>query len=469
MNVPFWVWAATIVGLLAVLALDLAIVGRRPHEVGVREAARWVAVYIALAALFAVGLFVVAGQEPATAFVAGYVTEYSLSVDNLFVFLLIMGAFAVPKVHQHRVLLFGILIALVLRGGFILAGAAVIERFSWVFYLFGAFLVLTAIKVVMTNDEDEEFRENAALRLVRRVLPVTDDYVGTRSVVRRRDARGRLRLMVTPMLMVMIAIGMTDLLFALDSIPAIFGLTRDPYIVFTANMFALMGLRQLYFLLGGLLQKLVYLSYGLGVILAFIGVKLILEALHTNTLPFLGGGLPLDVPVIGIENLAGGHRRCVADHDRREPRQGPVLHDTRGRPAVGPAVRAGRRERTRHRRPHPRRLAPHQGATARAVRWHPRTGTERGESGRRWRDGRGRPRGVPCGDGPWWPWSVRSWWGSPRCWRRVRATRRPTRRSCATASRRPRASGGPATPRPARRSGCRASRRSPTSPRCSPA
>jgi tellurite resistance protein TerC len=300
-NVPFWVWAATIVGLLAVLALDLAIVGRRPHEVGVREAARWVAVYIALAAVFAVGLFVVAGQEPATAFVAGYVTEYSLSVDNLFVFLLIMGAFAVPKVHQHRVLLFGILIALVLRGGFILAGAAVIERFSWVFYLFGAFLVLTAIKVVMTNDEDEEFRENAALRLVRRVLPVTDDYVGTRSVVRRPDARGRLRFMVTPMLMVMIAIGMTDLLFALDSIPAIFGLTRDPYIVFTANMFALMGLRQLYFLLGGLLRKLVYLSWGLGLILAFIGVKLVLEALHTNTLSFVNDGRPLDVPVIDIQ------------------------------------------------------------------------------------------------------------------------------------------------------------------------
>ncbi|GAA4913744.1 tellurite resistance protein TerC [Actinomycetospora succinea] len=305
MYVPFWVWALTIVGLLAVLALDLAIVGRRPHEVSVREAARWVGVYIGLAALFAAGLYLVAGRDPATAFVAGYITEYSLSVDNLFVFLLIMSAFAVPKVYQHRVLLFGILIALVLRGAFILAGAAVIERFSWVFYLFGAFLVLTAIKVVMESDEDEEFKENAALRLVRRVLPVTDDFVGSRSVVRRRDGQGRLRWFVTPMLMVMIAIGMTDLLFALDSIPAIFGLTRDPYIVFTANMFALMGLRQLYFLLGGLLKKLVYLSYGLGVILAFIGVKLVLEALHTNTVPFINGGEPLGVPTIGIELSLG--------------------------------------------------------------------------------------------------------------------------------------------------------------------
>jgi tellurite resistance protein TerC len=300
MHVPFWVWAVTIVGLLAVLALDLAIVGRRPHEVGVREAARWVAVYIGLAALFAAGLSLVAGQARATEFIAGYVLEYSLSVDNLFVFLLIMSAFAVPRVHQHRVLLFGILIALVLRGGFILAGAAVVARFSWVFYLFGAFLVLTAIKVVTGGGEDEEFRENAALRLLRRVLP-TDDYVGTRSVLRRRTADGRMRFLVTPMLLVMLAIGTTDLLFALDSIPAIFGLTRDPYIVFTANVFALMGLRQLYFLLGGLLQKLVYLSWGLGVILAFIGVKLVLEALHTNTLPFLNGGEPVDVPLISIQ------------------------------------------------------------------------------------------------------------------------------------------------------------------------
>ncbi|GLZ44230.1 tellurium resistance protein TerC [Actinomycetospora sp. NBRC 106375] len=305
MYVPFWVWALTIVGLLAVLALDLAIVGRRPHEVGVHEAARWVGVYVGLAALFAGGLALLAGQDKATEFVAGYVLEYSLSVDNLFVFLLIMSAFAVPRAYQHRVLLFGILIALVLRGAFILAGAAAIERFSWLFYLFGAFLVLTALKVVTESDDDEEYRENAVLRLLRRVLPMTDDYVGTRSVVRRRSAAGRVRWLVTPMLFVMVAIGTTDLLFALDSIPAIFGLTRDPYIVFAANMFALMGLRQLYFLLGGLLRKLVYLQYGLGIILAFIGVKLVLEALHTNTLPFLNGGRPVDVGVIGIELSLG--------------------------------------------------------------------------------------------------------------------------------------------------------------------
>jgi tellurite resistance protein TerC len=301
MYVPFWVWALTIVGLLAVLALDLAIVGRHPHDVGVREAARWVAVYVGLAVLFAAGLTVLAGRGPATEFIAGYVLEYSLSVDNLFVFLVIMSAFAVPRAYQHRVLLFGILIALALRGAFILAGAAVVARFSWVFYLFGAFLVLTAIKVVTGGGEDEEFRENAALRLLRRVLPVTPHYVGTRSVVRGKRPGGRARIMVTPMLLVMVAIGSTDLLFALDSIPAVFGLTQDPYVVFTANVFALLGLRQLYFLLGGLLRRLVYLTWGLGIILAFIGVKLVLEALHANTLPFVNGGRPVDVPMIGIE------------------------------------------------------------------------------------------------------------------------------------------------------------------------
>lgn len=297
---PFWVWALTIAGLAVIFAIDLW-AGRKPAEVTMRQAGRGVAIYVGLAVIFAAGLLVFGGQPKATAFIAGYVTEYSLSVDNLFVFLLIMTAFAVPKAFQHRVLLVGILIALVMRGGFILAGAAVIERFSWVFYLFGAFLVITAIKVCFEkSDDDEEFRENALLRLVRRVVPVTETYRGGRLTVREAGRR-----MITPMLMVMIAIGLTDLLFALDSIPAIFGLTKDPYIVFTANAFALLGLRQLYFLLGGLLSRLVYLQYGLGVILAFIGVKLVLEALHTNTLPFVNGGQPVPVPLIGIELSLG--------------------------------------------------------------------------------------------------------------------------------------------------------------------
>jgi tellurite resistance protein TerC len=292
---PFWVWAVTIVGLLVIFALDLW-AGRRAREITMRDAGRGVAIYVGLAVLFAAALLVFGGRHDATAFIAGYVTEYSLSVDNLFVFLLIMTTFAVPRAFQHRVLLVGILIALVMRGGFIVAGAAVLSRFSWVFYLFGAFLLLTAVRVVRGEAEDAPYRENLLVRAVRRVLPVTAEFRGGALTVVEHGRR-----MVTPMLMVMLAIGLTDLLFALDSIPAVFGLTRDAYIVFTANAFALLGLRQLYFLLDGLLARLVYLQYGLGLVLGFIGVKLVLEALHTNTLRFVHGGHPVPVPVIGIE------------------------------------------------------------------------------------------------------------------------------------------------------------------------
>jgi tellurite resistance protein TerC len=295
-TVPTWLWLATIGGLTAVILFDLLVVGRNPREVTVREATRWVLFYVGLAVLFGLGLWLFAGGVPAGEFFAGYITEYSLSVDNLFVFVIIMAAFKVPAIHQHRVLLVGIVIALVMRGMFIAVGAAAIHAFSWVFYLFAAVLIVTAVNLLRQgSDHDEEFTENAAIRLLRRVLPVTDDYHGAKSFVRVNGRR-----MVTPMLVVMFAIGSTDLLFALDSIPAIFGLTQEPYLVFTANAFALMGLRQLYFLLGGLLSRLVYLSYGLAVILGFIGVKLVLEALHENSLPFINGGLPVPVPTVGI-------------------------------------------------------------------------------------------------------------------------------------------------------------------------
>jgi tellurite resistance protein TerC len=295
-NVPLWLWLATIGGLCAVILADLFLVDHKPHAVTVREATRWVLFYVALAVLFGLGLWYFAGGVPAGEFFAGYITEYSLSVDNLFVFVIIMAAFKVPAEYQHRVLLVGIVIALVMRGGFIAVGAAAIQAFSWVFYVFAAVLIVTAVNLARQGtDHDEEFTENAALRLLRRMVPVTLTYHGSRSFVKVDGRR-----MVTPMLVVMFAIGSTDLLFALDSIPAIFGLTQEPYLVFTANAFALMGLRQLYFLLGGLLSKLVYLSYGLSVILGFIGVKLVLEALHENSLPFLNGGEPVAVPTIGI-------------------------------------------------------------------------------------------------------------------------------------------------------------------------
>jgi tellurite resistance protein TerC len=296
-NVPGWVWVATIGGLLVLLAIDLVIVDRKPHEVTIGEAARWVVFYVACALIFGVGIWALSGAEYAAQFFTGYITEYSLSIDNLFVFVIIMSTFSVPAIHQHKVLLIGIVLALIMRGIFIALGSAVISRFSWVFYLFGLFLIYTAWKLARHGDDDDaEFKENAALRMVRRILPITDDYRGAKSFVREHG-----KLLVTPMFIVMVAIGTTDLLFALDSIPAIFGLTKEPFLVFTANAFALMGLRQLYFLVGGLLDRLVYLSVGLAVVLGFIGIKLILEAMHDNHLPFLNDGEGLPVPTIDIK------------------------------------------------------------------------------------------------------------------------------------------------------------------------
>jgi tellurite resistance protein TerC len=294
LNVPTWLWFATIGGLMAVILADLFLVDHKPHAVTIREATRWVLFYVCLAVLFGIGIWLFAGGGYAGEFFAGYITEYSLSVDNLFVFVVIMAAFSVPAEHQHRVLLVGIVIALIMRGIFIAIGAAAIAAFSWVFYLFAVILVVTAVNLARQGTEHDE-GEPMPVRLLRKYLPVTEQFHGTKLFSRIDGKR-----MVTPMLMVMLAIGFTDLLFALDSIPAIFGLTQEAYLVFTANAFALMGLRQLYFLLGGLLSRLIYLSYGLSIILAFIGVKLVLEALHENNLPFINGGEPVPVPTVGI-------------------------------------------------------------------------------------------------------------------------------------------------------------------------
>jgi tellurite resistance protein TerC len=295
-QLPVWFEIATFVGLTVLLIADLAIVVRRPHEPSVKEASIWVSFYVALALLFGLLLLAVTNGDYATQFYAGWLTEYSLSVDNLFVFVIIMARFQVPRKLQQEVLMVGIIIALVLRGIFILLGAAVIERFTWVFYIFGAFLVYTAINLVRNRNEDEDYEENAFIRRMRKVLPMTPDFHDSKI----RVSQGGKKLW-TPMIVVFLALGTTDLLFALDSIPAIFGLTREAFIVFTANIFALMGLRQLYFLLGGLLKRLVYLSLGLAVILAFIGVKLVLEAVHDNSLPFINGGKPIEaVPAIPI-------------------------------------------------------------------------------------------------------------------------------------------------------------------------
>ena len=298
LDVAYYTWLATIGVLLALLAFDQWVAHRKgEHEFTVGEATRWVAFYVALAVAFGVGLWFVAGHRAGAEFFAGYLTEYSLSVDNLFVFVVIMATFDVPRAYQHKVLLVGIALALVLRGIFIALGAAAIERFVWVFFLFGAFLVFTAWKLATSSDEHEEPGANRAVELLARVLPTTEEYDGERVLTKVDGKR-----VVTPMLLVMVAIGSTDLLFALDSIPAIFGLTKEAYIVFTANAFALMGLRQLYFLLDGLLDRLVYLSKGLAVVLAFIGVKLVLHAAHEYGahVPDIGIAVSLGVIVVTL-------------------------------------------------------------------------------------------------------------------------------------------------------------------------
>jgi tellurite resistance protein TerC len=295
MSVDLWVWLVTAAAIVGMVLFDFFAHVRTPHAPSFREAATWSAIYIGLAVLFGIGLGMVWGWGHGTEYFAGYVTEKSLSVDNLFVFLIIMTKFAVPREYQQKVLLVGVVIALVLRTVFILLGAAAIEQWSWVFYLFGAFLVYTGINLAKEKHEPdevthaEEQKDGLAVRLLKRVVPTTEEYHEDRLTTRIDGKR-----FITPMLVVMVAIGSTDVLFALDSIPAIYGLTQEPYIVFTANAFALLGLRQLYFLIGGLLERLVYLNKGLAFILAFIGVKLVLHAMHTNELPFLNGGEHID-------------------------------------------------------------------------------------------------------------------------------------------------------------------------------
>jgi tellurite resistance protein TerC len=304
MHVSALVWAVTLVALIVVFAVDLLIIGRRPHEPSMRETAIWAGVYVGLAVVFGVVLLAAYGSRYGGEFFAGWLTEYSLSIDNLFVFVIIMARLAVPRMLQQKVLLIGIMLALLMRGALIAVGAAVVARFEWVFYLFGAFLIYTAITLARQRQGGaDDFKENVVIRWSRRIF--------------------------TPMLIVIIAIGTTDLIFALDSIPAVFGLTTEAYIVFTANAFALMGLRQLYFLLGGLLDRLVYLSYGLAAVLGFIGVKLVLDALHGNNVPFVNGGepigwaphIPIWLSLVVIVSALGV--ATIASLARRRPRQSP--------------------------------------------------------------------------------------------------------------------------------------------------
>jgi tellurite resistance protein TerC len=292
MDVPAVVWWLTILGIVGLLLFDFVFHVRKAHVPTLREAAVWSTLYVGVALLFGVGVWVFGGSEAGAEYFAGYVTEKALSVDNLFVFLVIMSSFRVPRAHQQKALLFGIVFSLVARTGFILVGAALINTFAWVFYIFGLILLITAGNLLRSESEDSH-ADNLMVRVSRKLFRTSDTYDGDRLFTVRDGRR-----VMTPMLLVMTALAGTDVLFALDSIPAIFGLTQVVYLVFTATVFSLLGLRQLYFLIDGLLDRLIYLTYGLAVILAFIGVKLVLHALHENNVPFINDGEPVNVTEI---------------------------------------------------------------------------------------------------------------------------------------------------------------------------
>ncbi|MCC3265542.1 TerC family protein [Arthrobacter gengyunqii] len=294
MTVSPLIWGVTIAVILGLLAFDYFFHIRKAHIPTLKEAAVWSSIYVGLALVFGVLVLVFGGATAGSEYFAGYITEKALSVDNLFVFLIIMASFRVPREDQQKVLLFGIVFALIARTGFIFLGAALINSFSWIFYLFGLILLITAGNLLKPENSEKDEANNFIIRIAKRVLPTTDHYDGDKLLTVENGKK-----VLTPMLLVMVAIGGTDILFALDSIPAIFGLTQSTFIVFTATAFSLMGLRQLYFLIDGLLDRLIYLSYGLAAILAFIGVKLVLHALHENTLWFINNGEHVQVVEIG--------------------------------------------------------------------------------------------------------------------------------------------------------------------------
>lgn len=296
MHVPLYVWAITIVIVMGFIAFDFYAHVRTPHEPTLKEAGGWTAFYVVLALLFGGFIWLFWDHERGVEFLSGYVTEKALSVDNLFVFALIIGAFKIPRKYQQKVLLFGIAMALVFRTVFILIGAAMISAWSDIFYLFAIFLLYTAIKTVWDEAADKpetDPNDMAVIKMLKKVIPISSKYHKDRLTAKIDGKR-----FFTPLAVALVAIGFVDIMFAFDSIPAIFGLTDEPYIVFTANALALMGLRQMYFLLDGLLDRLVYLAYGLGIILGFIAVKLFLHALHENNLPFINGGEDVTVPEI---------------------------------------------------------------------------------------------------------------------------------------------------------------------------
>jgi tellurite resistance protein TerC len=288
-----WGWVAFNVAVLAILALDLGVLHRRSSKVSIKEAATWSAVWVALSLCFAFAIYRNMGKQSGLEFLTGYLIEYALSVDNIFVFVLIFTYFNVPEKYQHRVLFWGIIGALVLRGVMIIAGSALVARFAWTLYIFGAFLVFTGLKMALQKKEDVYKPErDPMLRLARKLIPVTADYRGDKFFVHEPDPGGKLRYAATPLFIVLLIVDTTDIIFATDSIPAIFAVTRDPFIVYTSNICAVLGLRALYFLLAGVVDKFVYLKLGLSLVLVFIGGKMLAE-------PFLHLPITASLGVVG--------------------------------------------------------------------------------------------------------------------------------------------------------------------------
>jgi tellurite resistance protein TerC len=303
------------VGVLAVLAIDLGVFNKKAHAASVKEAATWSAVWITLSLGFAAVIFWQKGHQAGLEFVTGYLIEYSLSIDNIFVIVLIFSYFRIPDKYQHRVLFWGIIGALLMRGGMIAAGAFLIERFHWIMYVFGAFLVFTGIRMATHDESDIEPEGNPVLRLVRRIVPVTHDYRGQRFFVRESPKRGdAVRVMATPLFVVLVLVETTDLIFAVDSIPAIFAVTRDPFLVYTSNVCAILGLRSLYFLLAGVIHKFHYLKLGLAVVLTFVGVKMLIAGVYE---------IPILVSLLVIALVLGTAAVASIMFPKKEPNEGP--------------------------------------------------------------------------------------------------------------------------------------------------
>ncbi len=298
MSASLGLWIGFTAIVLVLLILDLGVFHREAREVSRKEAGVWSLVWIGLSLVFNAGIYYTSGSEPALEFLAGYLIEKSLSVDNIFVFLLIFSYFSVPLAYQHRILFWGILGALVMRGIFIAVGATLLHYFHWVMYLFGAFLIFTGIRIAVSDETESDPEDNPAIRLLRRVLPVTDKYEGQHFFVRHQG-----QLFATPLLVVLISVESTDLIFAIDSIPAIFAVTDDPFIVYTSNVLAILGLRALYFLVAGVLDLFVYLRYGLGVVLSFVGIKMVLVDVYHIPIGLSLGVIALVLTITVVASL----------------------------------------------------------------------------------------------------------------------------------------------------------------------